>query len=635
MTFFLLFFSLLIGYSGDIFVNDSNKVKELKGKFLAEVNNNPEASRKYLDSIKTLVKKHSEIYPGFFKLKGIYFYRKGSYDSSLRYYYKALETYNRSNDSLEKAKVLINVSMVYNRLSEYESTIEMAVNALKIFEALNDLKGISISNNIIGQVYFFLDDYNNALLYFRNYLNNALKSADSNEIGSGYNNIGAIFSEIGNADSALFYNFKAAEIAEMTGNNFSLANAYQNIATSLKQKQKTKKSISYYEKAVDIYQKLNDLNGLAEVNFNLGVLFKQSGNQQQAEDKLQKALIQAEAIKNQYLIKSILLELSLLSSSLNNYKDAFEYYIKYDSIADALLSAENRKNIEEIETRYETAKKDSQIAFQRTSLKEKELLLHRNTYLIAGLLIILIMLVILFVFWRNRVKMKQEAALREQMIKMKQEQIEAVLYSQENERKRFASDLHDGMGQLITALNLNIQSMRQLISDTEEGDELSINSLKILGEIHDEIRNIANNLIPKVLLRDGLISALKILIRRINKSGKINIKLNVFQFEKRFQQNAEVSIYRIIQEFLSNILKYSGAEKVMIQFTSHDEEILISIEDDGMGYDLHKFRNSEGYGWRNIKTRIDILKADLEIDTVNGRKNNTIFISIPKSINQK
>jgi signal transduction histidine kinase len=91
----------------------------------------------------------------------------------------------------------------------------------------------------------------------------------------------------------------------------------------------------------------------------------------------------------------------------------------------------------------------------------------------------------------------------------------------------------------------------------------------------------------------------------------------------------EISLYRIIQEFLSNILKYSTATEVTIAFTGFDEELVLTIEDNGLGYSLERFQNSEGNGWRNINSRLNLIKATIEFDVVEGRKNNTIIISVP------
>jgi signal transduction histidine kinase len=260
----------------------------------------------------------------------------------------------------------------------------------------------------------------------------------------------------------------------------------------------------------------------------------------------------------------------------------------------------------------------------------KEATIERNYFMMAGLMTLLIMAILSFYIWRSRNQQKQQAILQEQKIRLREAQMNAVIDSQEKERKRFASDLHDGMGQLISSLQLSINAIRQNRS-TEVRDQLFENSEQILTDIHREIRNIAFNLMPPVLIKEGLIPGLNELIRRINQSDVIKITLSNHGINGRFSEVGEISLYRVIQEFLSNIVKHSKATQVTISFTGHDDEIVVTIEDDGIGYSLQKFQNNEGNGWRNINSRLNLIRAEIDFDVVEGRKNNTIMISVPIS----
>jgi signal transduction histidine kinase len=220
-------------------------------------------------------------------------------------------------------------------------------------------------------------------------------------------------------------------------------------------------------------------------------------------------------------------------------------------------------------------------------------------------------------------------------MRLREAQITAVIDSQEKERKRFASDLHDGMGQLITALQLNIQTIKQ-----HNGLEKTIsqveNSEHLLNEIQMEIRNIAFNLMPPVLVKEGLVPAVRELARRVNKSGTVNIELATHDLPTRFSPLAEVSIYRIIQELVSNMMKHSGANSITISFTGFPDEVVLTLEDNGHGYDLALFQNSkQGNGWSTIQTRLKLVKGQIEFDTVKGRKGSTVIINVPLEVNEE
>jgi signal transduction histidine kinase len=135
---------------------------------------------------------------------------------------------------------------------------------------------------------------------------------------------------------------------------------------------------------------------------------------------------------------------------------------------------------------------------------------------------------------------------------------------------------------------------------------------------------------PQTLMNEGLVAAVQELIKRINSANQLQVKLSVLDVSQRLGEVAEVSLYRIIQEFLSNIMKYSQASQVYLGLTQHDDELVLTIEDDGIGYDLSKFMNSQGNGWRNINTRLNLIKGELEVDTQEGRKGSSILITISK-----
>ena len=136
---------------------------------------------------------------------------------------------------------------------------------------------------------------------------------------------------------------------------------------------------------------------------------------------------------------------------------------------------------------------------------------------------------------------------------------------------------------------------------------------------------------PPVLIKEGLISGLGELIRRINKAGTVKVSLSQHDMPARFNEVGEISLYRIIQELLSNIVKHSQATRVTLDFTGFDDEVVLTLEDDGIGYSLEKFQNNEGNGWRNISSRLNLIKATIDFDVVEGRKNNTVIITTPLS----
>jgi signal transduction histidine kinase len=195
----------------------------------------------------------------------------------------------------------------------------------------------------------------------------------------------------------------------------------------------------------------------------------------------------------------------------------------------------------------------------------------------------------------------------------------AVINLQEKERSRFAKDLHDGFGQLITALKMQFEKISQ------RGDGIS----ELIQHMHDEIRNVSFALSPQVLVRDGLVDAVKELSFRINRANALQVIVQATGFDKRLPADHEITLYRICQEWINNVMKYSDATKADVQLIEHEDEVTLMIEDNGTGFDLETLEQSTGNGWKNIQSRIQILRGSVEIDSEPGRTGTTFTANIP------
>jgi two-component system NarL family sensor kinase len=203
--------------------------------------------------------------------------------------------------------------------------------------------------------------------------------------------------------------------------------------------------------------------------------------------------------------------------------------------------------------------------------------------------------------------------------------LQAVIASQEEERKRFAADMHDGLGQMISALRLGLSK--------EQLDAQSIlYSLDLLSEMNGEIRNIAFNLMPQVLMNEGLEEALREFAQRISKSGSVSVVVQTFGLKPGMQTETSIALYRICQEWVNNVLKYSGAKTITLQIVQHPEELVITIEDDGRGFDKRLLTGGQGNGWRNIHSRLSLIRGSIEIDSEMNRSSTIVVITVPELI---
>ncbi|MEL6558765.1 MAG: sensor histidine kinase [Bacteroidota bacterium] len=614
---------------------DSLKLIDYEAKIRLLFNQDATLGKLTLDSLyEELVVNNQNTYveASYQKFLGIYYYRIGEFENSLSAYKKSADLYGNISFPLDQAKILVNTSMAMNKLGKFDSAIVYARQSYKLFDEIGDTKGVSISLNIIGQVFFYLKDYQKAKDYFHLYLENAISKNDRVEMAGGYNNLGSVYNLLKVYDSSLWAHKKGLKISKEVGNKYSIGNAFQNIANNLRLIDQPEQSIQYYDSAVKVYSAVNYPSGLLETSLNLGKLYNRSDRSAQAIPHLEKSLMLAEELNEAPMKAEALIEIGDAYAQVGKTDQAYQSIAEYLSVSDSLFNLDKQSAIEEINTKYETEKKEQQIAFLNQENELKAASLQRNTLLLISLAILLVLLIVLFYFLRYRSRQKHQAVLQEQKVRMRESQMQAVIDSQESERRRFATDLHDGMGQLISALQLNIQAMNESKGDLEKRDQLYENSTGLLKDVHKEIRNIAFNLMPQTLTKEGLMAAVKELIKRINKTRQLTVHFSELDMDERLPEVAEVSLYRIIQELLSNIMKYSKAANVYLGLTNHGDELVLTLEDDGEGYDLEKFKVSEGNGWRNINTRLNLIKAEIEIDTKEGRKGTSTIINMPMRV---
>lgn len=193
------------------------------------------------------------------------------------------------------------------------------------------------------------------------------------------------------------------------------------------------------------------------------------------------------------------------------------------------------------------------------------------------------------------------------------EKIQAEITTLENERKRIASDLHDDLGPLLSAVKLQINSVD--VADGEDRELIEKSGLYI-DAILTRIREISNNLMPQVLSRKGLIIALKEFIDNLTFGHPFDIQF-ICNDDIKLESSKEIHIYRIILEIIHNAIKHSRASKLMIYIgVQNSNKLIIQVTDNGTGFEYETIsKSSIGHGLKNILSRVDILKGELFVDT--------------------
>jgi len=311
--------------------------------------------------------------------------------------------------------------------------------------------------------------------------------------------------------------------------------------------------------------------------------------------------------------KSVYKQLSSLSEEMGNPTEALTWEKNYSKLSDSLNSENVKLEINKLETKFNTAEKERKIAQKELEINKK------NQYLwILGLASLFLIILIISIYLYNKKLAKQREINHQQNLKEIQQREElnitkAILESEERERERIARDLHDGLGGMLAGIKINFSawSSTHLETDRHEGFN------KILHQLDNsvnELRHVARNLMPESLLNFGLETALNDLCEFYTRKD-LEIEFQSLNINKDLPLSIQKNIYRIIQELLANAVKHSEATNILLQCSQSDENFMITIEDNGKGFDENIYKTSKSMGIRNLKNRVDYLKGKMEINS--------------------
>jgi signal transduction histidine kinase len=205
---------------------------------------------------------------------------------------------------------------------------------------------------------------------------------------------------------------------------------------------------------------------------------------------------------------------------------------------------------------------------------------------------------------------------------MHKDKIQAEIDTLENERRRIASDLHDELGPLLSAVKLQINNIE---TATGEDQLLVAKSSGHIDSIIQKLREISNNLMPNTLLRKGLKNAVEELADTYKKLSALEIRF-ICEQEIRLDQNKEINIYRIVQEVLHNTIKHSGATLLLISLRKEENRVLLATSDNGKGFDYFlKSKELKGLGLRNLQSRTEVMGGELVCNSQPGKGVTYIF----------
>jgi signal transduction histidine kinase len=525
------------------------------------------------------------------------FFRKGNFQLSNTYYLKASAIRKKLKDFEGVAKININLASVYTSNQNYKKAVKSYLDAINYFDNKNDTISNATRGNL-GFLFYEMNDMKKALKY----TNDALKFQENNNLKGylcdNYLTLGNIYSKLhNNLKSELYYN-KCLKIGLQIKDNLAITNAYSNLASLKLDEGKPNQAIEIYEKSKFYLKQLNtDIDqSIFEIEIARGYL--QLKKYDQAKKLLRKNLHFFQNQNSKMNLLDIYKRLTESYLQLNK-KDSAVYFLKsYHELNDILNAETINKQTAELETKYQTAKKEKQIIKQQAEAKQK------NSYLIGlSVLALLIGLIGYLIYKQQKQKNKQQA--QENDLKLAIEKIENQNKLQE-QRLRISRDLHDNIGSQLTFIISSVDNVKYGFDITNEKLDNKLTHIsnfakETILELRDTIWAMNSNEITYEDLEiriNNFIEKAKLSKENISFSFAIDENLK----QQKLSSVEGMNIYRTIQEAINNAIKYAEADIISVIIKQQANQIAINIKDNGKGFDPKTI--DKGNGLKNMQKRI-------------------------------
>jgi signal transduction histidine kinase len=605
-------------------------------------------------------------------------YKKAKYDSakflikkklqqtgdSLSYHLKMAEAYEREKkidsadiylekvilDSLnltQKADYFYLKARVYDQqLNQTEKALTAYTEARKRYKALGNIKQL---NKIRYYLFYLLSSDTNTLETAAKNIDTLQKEAVKHK-----DTVGQILAALAfaarnfseeKADIAQKYLDEAYQLSESSGNlvNQETAASYYGLHYLYNKKQPANAEI-WLNESIRLSEEMDNPTALLYAYINRAVLPREQKNYRESVDWLLKA---EEVLKSNTVydltLKGVVYEnLAKDFENLKVYDSSLIYHKEYMK-ADTLFN-DSKQNIGFMEYQLREVEKtnsllERQKALDDELLKSTEKVKERTEKIALLLGVLLILILILGALFFKTIQRKRKIAEQEQQLeqeKVKQlvkdqeiQAIDAMISGQEKERERLAGELHDNLGSLMATLKLHFENYKSQVKNPNQ-EKILNNTDTLLDEAYQKVRGMAHARNTGVIAKYGLLPAVESFAAKVGATQKLQIEVSHNDFTDRLENTLEISIFRMIQELITNVIKHARATEIQLQLARHDDYISILIEDNGIGFNASKLPQKQGMGLASIKKRVEVKGGSFHIDSTPGH-GTTVGIDIPLS----
>ncbi|MGK4567107.1 tetratricopeptide repeat protein [Flavobacterium sp. 3HN19-14] len=522
---------------------------------------------------------------------GMFYWNKGNFNQALVYFFKALKISEKTDTNGEHVAInLNNIGLIYQEMSLFDKALECHIKAYKLREKNKSMK----------------------------------------ELSGSLNNMGYCYKNLGQLDLAISTYKKGLKVAAESRNDIVYAKILDNLGNAYFIKKQYSESIKAYLEALKVVDKNTESDRSRLIVFSGSSASYNALNQPKvALNYANKALAILKKNPNyRSFSEELFLSAAQSSYQLGDYEKGKKFTDAFISLKDSLFSKNNARAIADLEVKYETEKKEHELASSRAIVAERELEIKRKNSQFIYLAIACLVFILIGYLFYNQQKLKNRQLKKENELRAAMSKIETQNHLQQ-QRLQISRDLHDNIGAQLTFIISTIDTLKLLDIPKEKLNQklnaVSEFTVDTIYELRDTIWAMNKN--------DITFDDLKTRITNFINSAKSSQEHIDFEFsiegntnEKPLSSIDGMNIYRIIQESVNNALKYAEAKKIAVAIVKKSNSINIEITDDGKGFDTENAES--GNGLNNMQKRAKELKASVKVTSENG-KGTRVLLEMP------
>lgn len=544
---------------------------------------------------------------------------QGKFREALELCKEALDIYLKEGSQRDQCRGYINIGSEWQYLSDFHSAADNYLKGKKIAEALNDKRLQRVASNNLASIFNSLSQYDKGKDYASQSLLLARELKDDYSIASSTINLAVSETNLKQNDRAIAHFREVYNLGVQLEDSLLQMDGWIGMGDNYRDLRQFDSAASYYDKTILIAHARGYREYELYGQMGISRLLLEAHEYGKAEKAVKKGIALATSLGSRLELKDLYLRAAELYENTGNLKQSLAFRKEFEKLNDTLLNEKNSSNINLLEIKFETEKKESKITSLENEKQIRELRLRRqnalNGILWISAIALAVIVLLIYRFYRQQQTMQQQRIL--ELEKEKQlTAAAAVLQGQEEERSRLARDLHDSLGGMLSGIKHSFTDLKETIIMTPENMQRFEKGITLLDTSINEFRRVAHNMMPESLQQFGLNAAIRDFCADLNNQKNLKVIYQSYEMDNfSIPNTTSITIYRVIQELLNNIIKHAGASEAIVQVSHEDRKLLITVEDNGKGFDTSILQQAEGIGWNNIRNRLDFIKGKVDIQS--------------------